>query len=332
MTNKTVTIAQIGCGYWGPNLLRNMVANKRCVVKTLVDFSEQRRDFVKGLYPAVKVSADDADIFSDPEIEAVVISTPVATHYELAIKALEAGKHIFVEKPMARTVEEVERIGALAKQNNLVAMVGHTFLYNSAVRYLKKLIDSGDLGDIRYIYSQRLNLGRIRSDVDALWNFAPHDISIIQYLLGDPMPLTISKHGMAYVQKGIDDVVFLNITYPGNVMANIHVSWLDPHRVRKITVVGSKKMVIYDDTVENKIAIYDKGIEPKAILGENMDFDKGGFFDFVHRSGDVLLPSINFEEPIKVEINHFLDCIQNGIACLTDADHALKVVRILNAG
>lgn len=331
MDNKAVTIAQLGCGYWGPNLLRNLVANKRCAVKTVVDLSEKRREFVTGLYPAISVTDNMDDIFSDPEIDAVVISTPVATHFELAMQALDAGKHILVEKPMARTVEEVERIGALAKQNKLVAMVGHTFLYNSAVRYLKKLVDSGDLGDIRYIYSQRLNLGRIRSDVDALWNFAPHDISIVQYLLGDPSPVFIARHGMSYVQEGIDDVVFMNITYPNKVMANIHVSWLDPHRVRKITVVGSKKMVVYDDTAENKIAIFDKGIEPRAVLGENMDFDKGGFFDFIHRSGDVLMPQINYEEPLKVEINHFIDCIVNRVECITGPEHALKVVRILSA-
>ncbi len=331
MNKKTVTVAQIGCGYWGPNLLRNLVSNKRCKMKMLVDLSDQRRDFVNGLYPAIKVSKDYNDIFNDSEIEAVVIATPVATHFELAMKALESGEHILVEKPMARTVDEVERIGALAKQHKLVAMVGHTFLYNSAVRYLKKLIDSGELGAVRYIYSQRLNLGRIRSDVDALWNFAPHDISIIQYLLDNPLPVSVSRHGMSYVQEGIDDVVFMNISYPDKVMANIHVSWLDPHRVRKITVVGSKKMVVYDDTAENKIAIYDKGIEPRAVLGENMDFDKGEFFDFVHRSGDVLMPQINYEEPLKVEINHFIDCIQSGAECLTDVSHALKVVKILSS-
>jgi predicted dehydrogenase len=327
---KQINIAQIGVGYWGPNLLRNLIANKDCNVTTVVDLADERRDFIRGLYPSVNVTADMRQAFDDPSVDAVVIATPAVTHFDLAISALKSGKHVLVEKPMARTVDEVEKIGALAKKNDLTAMVGHTFLYNSAVRYLKQLIDSGELGEIRYIYSQRLNLGRIRSDVDALWNFAPHDVSIVQYLLGDPSPISVVRHGMDYVQSGIDDVVFLNIVYPNKVMAHIHVSWLDPHKVRRTIVVGSKKMVVYDDIDENKIAIYDKGIDRMAVLGENMDFDNPDFLKFNHRSGDVLLPKIQFEEPLKLEIAHFLDCIQNGVECLTGTEHAKKVVEILS--
>jgi predicted dehydrogenase len=327
-----LNMAQLGVGYWGPNLLRNLVANKRCRVKSVVDLSSERRDYVQGLYPAIEVSDNLENVFRDSEIDGVVIATPVATHYELAIRALESGKHILVEKPLSRSVEEVKNIGRLAAKNNLVAMVGHTFLFNAAVRYVKDLIDSGELGDIRYVYSHRLNLGRIRSDVDALWNFAPHDISIIQYWLGDPQPLSVVRRGVAYIQKNIEDVVFMNIIYPNNIMANIHVSWLDPQRTRSMTIVGSKKMVIYDDTAENKIAIYDKGIDRMAVLGENMDYDNQNFQTFNHRSGDVLLPKIDFKEPLKVEIEHFIDCIQNGTKCLTGVDHAKKVVEILSTG
>jgi predicted dehydrogenase len=285
---------------------------------------------VKELYPNIDVKDNVQHIFEDSSIDAIVVATPVETHFTLAVQALKSGKHILVEKPMARTVSEVEQISTLAKENKLVAMVGHTFLYNTAVRYLKQLIDSGELGDIRYIYSQRVNLGRIRSDVDALWNFAPHDISIIQYLLGDPMPVSVVKYGMDYVQKGIDDVVFMIIVYPNKIMSHIHVSWLDPHKVRRVTVVGSKKMVVYDDIADNKIAIYDKGIDRVAILGQNMDFDNHDFFKFNHRSGNVLLPKIEFEEPLKTEIAHFLECIQNGLKCLTGPEHAKKVVDILS--
>jgi predicted dehydrogenase len=324
-----LNIAQIGVGYWGPNLLRNIVSSKRCTVTKVVDLSSERRDYVRGLYPGITVSDNVDDIMSDPEIHAVVVATPVATHFDLAMKALTSGKHILVEKPMARTTGEVQEMGRAAKEKQLVAMVGHTFLYNSAVRYVKKLIDSGELGEIRYIYSQRLNLGRIRSDVDALWNFAPHDISIIQYWLDNPVPLSIVRRGVGYIQDMVDDVVFLNILYPNKVMANIHVSWLDPQRNRSITIVGSKKMVIYDDTAENKIAIYDKGIDRKAVLGENMDYDNQQFQTFDHRSGDVLLPKIDFKEPLKVEIEHFIDCIENDTQCLTGIDHAMKVVEIL---
>lgn len=324
-------IAQIGVGYWGPNLLRNLVSNKRCEVPIVAELSEERRDYVRGLYPSIQLTHDPDELLQNSEIDAVVIATPVATHFDLAVKALKAGKHILVEKPLARSVGEVEQIGNLAEEKNLVAMVGHTFLFNAAVRYVKILIESGDLGKIRYIYSQRLNLGRIRSDVDALWNFAPHDISIIQYWLGDPAPLSVVRRGVAYIQDDVEDVVFLNIKYPNKIMANIHVSWLDPGRVRSMTIVGSKKMVIYDDTAENKIAIFDKGIERMAVLGENMDYDNQHFQTFNLRSGDVLLPKIDFQEPLKVELNHFMDCMENGTECLTGVNHAKKVVEILSA-
>ena len=329
---EKISVAQIGVGYWGPNLLRNLVSNKDCLVKRVVDVSDERQKFVKDLYPAILVSDHVNDIFDDVEIDAVIIATPVATHFDLAILSLHAGKHVLVEKPMATTMEEVEQIGVLAAQKNLVAMVGHTFLYNAAVRYVKELIDSDKLGQIRYIYSQRLNLGRIRTDVDALWNLAPHDISIIQYWLGNPVPISVTRNGVAYVQKGVDDVVFLNIVYPNDIMANIHVSWLDPHKIRQMTVVGSEKMVVYDDIGENKVAIYDKGIDRMAVLGEHMDFDNHSTISFNHRSGDVVLPQIKWQEPLKVEIEHFVDCIQNGIECLTGPDHARSVVEILSAG
>jgi len=322
-------IAQIGVGYWGPNLLRNLVTNKRCQVTKVADLSKERREYVKGLYPSIQTFMNTEEIFNDESIHAVVIATPVATHFDLAKKALEQGKHVLVEKPLARTVNEVDIIGNMARQKQLVAMVGHTFLYNAAVRYVKKMIDSGELGDIRYIYSHRLNLGRIRTDVDVLWNLAPHDISIIQYWLKDPNPISIAKKGMDFIQKGVDDVVFLNIMYSNNIMANIHVSWLDPIKVRRMTVVGSKKMVVYDDLAVNKISIYDKGIEPMAVLGEDMNYDKQHFQAFNHRSGDVLLPKINFQEPLEIEINHFIDCIKNGVKCLTGIEHARKVVEIL---
>lgn len=326
----TTKIAQIGVGYWGPNLLRNLASSKRCTVTHVVEISQDRQAYVKRLYPAIAVTDSLDEVLADSRVDAVLIATPVASHVDLALKSLDAGKHIFVEKPLARSVAEVAKIEKSAAEKKLVAMVGHTFLFNSAVRYVKKMIDENALGDIRYIYSQRLNLGRIRSDVDALWNFAPHDISIIQYWLGDPAPLSVVKHGVGYVQPDVDDVAFLNILYPNNVMANIHVSWLDPHRIRSMVVVGAKKMVVYDDTAENKIVIYDKGIDRKAVLGENMDFDnQNHLVAFDYRSGDVFMPKIDFQEPLKVEIDHFLDCIQEGTVCLTGIEHARRVVDIL---
>jgi len=325
-----INVAQIGCGYWGPNLLRNLVANPDCDVKWVVEISKDRQEFVHNLHPAIKITKDLQNVLTDDEVNAIVIATPAESHYSLTIESLKAGKHILVEKPMAMNVEEVEEIDALAKEKTLIAMVGHTFLYNPAVRYVKKLIDSGELGDIRYIYSQRVNLGRIRNDVDALWNLAPHDISIIQYWLDELEPVHVTRNGMDYVQKGIDDVVFMNIKYPGNIMANIHVSWLDPHKIRRMTIVCSNKMVVYDDLAENKVAIYDKGIDRMAVLGDHMDYDNPSTFSFNHRSGDVVMPKINWVEPLKTEIAHFMDCIQNGTECITNPDHALKVVQILS--
>ena len=324
-----VRIAQVGVGYWGPNLLRNLSSNYDSTVKTVVDTSKERQEFVKKTYPGIYVTDELDSVINDPDIDAVVIATPVASHYDLTIQALNNGKHVLVEKPMATKTDQVREISQLARKKELVAMVGHTFLFNSAVRYVKGIIESGELGDIRYIYSQRLNLGRIRNDVDALWNLAPHDISIIQYWLNEPEPIKIDKIGMDYVQKGIDDVAFMNIAYPNNIMAHIHVSWLDPHKIRKMTVVGSKKMVIYDDIAENKVMIYDKGIDRMAVLGEQMDFDNPVTFSFNHRSGEVFIPVIDWVEPLKIEIDHFLKCIQNNIPCITGPEHAEKVVKIL---
>ena len=324
-----VRIAQLGVGYWGPNLLRNLASNPRCDLGLVVDPSPDRRTFVGKTYPGVESAADPDSAISHPGIGAVVISTPAGTHFDLAMRCLGAGKHVLVEKPLATSVAEVDRIAELAAEKGVVAMAAHTFLFNDAVRYLKNLIDSGELGEIRYIYSRRVNLGRIRSDVDALWNLAPHDVSIIQYLLGNPSPVSVTRTGMDFIQPGIEDVTFLQITYPGKVMAQVHVSWLDPHKVREMTVVGSKKMVIYDDVADNKIAIYDMGIEPKAVLGERMDYDKPVPQQFIHRSGDIHLPKINFREPLKVEIDHFLDCIEGKAECITGPAHAREVVRIL---
>ena len=207
-------LAQFGCGYWGPNLLRNFSASPDCTVKYVVDSSAERRGFVESNFPLSRAIDTHQTVLDDPSVDGVVIATPAASHFSLARQVLDAGKHVFVEKPLATSVTEVDDLARLAGERNLVVMTGHTFIYNSAVRYVKKLIDSGELGELRYIYSQRLNLGRIRSDIDALWNFAPHDISIIQYWLGDPEPISVGRQGMAYMQEGIDDVVFLNLEYP----------------------------------------------------------------------------------------------------------------------
>ncbi len=325
-----IKVAQIGVGYWGPNLLRNLAGNQKCQISLVVDSSAKRRSFVENMYPNIKVASSIDRVFDDESISAVVIATPAKTHFRLAIRALESGKHILVEKPMSTSVQEVEQIGQLAEKKSLVAMVGHTYLYNQCVRFIKKMIDDGEIGTIRYIYSQRLNLGRIRQDVDALWNLAPHDVSVIQYWLNDLDPVRVTKKGMSFVQENIDDVAFLNITYPSNIMANVHVSWLDPKKVRQMTVVGSKKMIIYDDLADHKVAIYDKGIDRMAVLGQKMEFDHTPPFTLTYRSGDIVIPEIDWKEPLCLEIDHFLDCISGQSKCLTSAKHAKKVIQILS--
>lgn len=326
--NRQICVAQIGCGYWGPNLLRNLSSLPDCRVKYVVDNSAERRHYVETNFPRTKGVLDLAQVLEDKEVDAVVIATPACSHFSLACSALEHKKHVLVEKPLATKVSEVDQLATIAARQNRILMVGHTFIYNSAVRYVKSLIDSGEIGEVRYAYSQRLNLGRIRSDIDALWNFAPHDVSIIQYWLSDPQPLRVLRHGMAFIQEGIDDVVFLNITYPAKVMANIHVSWLDPQKTRKVVVVGSRKMVVYDDTSDDKVAVYDKGIDQKAVLGEAMDYDRPQI-QFSYRAGNILLPSIRQEEPLRAEVCHFLDCIRSGQTPITGVSHARNVVAIL---
>ena len=325
-------VAQIGVGYWGPNLLRNLHSNNQVIVKTVVELSKNRRDYVNENYPYIETHDNFDVVLNDESIEAVIISTPVATHYNLAIKALERGKHILVEKPMATKVKEIEDITEIAEKNNLVAMAGHTFLFNPAVKKIKSIIDSGEIGEIRYIYSQRLNLGRIRNDVDALWNLAPHDISIIQYWLDDIEPVKIESSGMDYIQKNINDVAFMKIRYPNKVIAHIHVSWLDPNKIRKMTIVGSRKMIVYDDISQDKVVIFDKGIDKKAMMGEKMDYDEANIFNFHHRAGDITIPLVDWEEPLKLELNHFFDCIKGSINCISGPKHAKKVVRILSSG
>jgi len=325
-----ITLAQIGCGYWGPNLLRNFASNSKCRVKWVADQRAERRAFVEANYHGVATTADWRTVLDDPEVDGVVISTPASSHADLALAALGAGKHVFVEKPLATTVAEVDAIAAAA--GGRVVMTGHTFLYNAAVRRIRDLVAGGDLGKIYYIYSQRLNLGQVRSDVNVWWNLAPHDVSILLYLLGGEVPDSVFVHGLTYLQKEVEDVAFATLSWPSGIKAHLHLSWLDPGKVRKMTVVGSRKMVVYDDIADDKIAIFDKGVDFVPRSGERMDFDNFDAFNVVHRMGDIWLPRIKFEEPLRVEAGHFLDCIERGEEPLTGIRHAREVVAVLAAG
>lgn len=325
-------LAQIGCGYWGPNLLRNFSSQPGCHVKWVAEQSPQRRAFVASNYPRTKAVPGWEPVLNDPEVEAVVIATPASTHAALATEALRAGKHVFVEKPLAMETREAEALAALAASAGRTLMVGHTFLYNAAVGYVKGLLDRGDLGNLYYVYTQRLNLGQVRSDVNAWWNLAPHDVSILLHLMGGELPDTVSAHGVAYIQPGIEDVVFAVLTWPNRVTAHVHVSWLDPGKVRRVTLVGERKMVVYDDVSDDKVAVLDKGVDRAPKAGERMDYDQFNAYQLIHRAGDVWLPKIDFQEPLKVEAAHFLACIRTGQTPLTGPRHARDTVAVLEAG
>jgi predicted dehydrogenase len=324
-----IRIAQIGCGYWGPNLIRSFRAQPNVEVTAVAENDPQRRAFVETQFPGVQaVEHPEAAI---DLADAVILATPAETHYPLARKALEAGKHVLVEKPLARTVREVDELGALARAAGKILMAGHTFLYHGVVREVRRMIEAGELGDVRYIYSQRLNLGRVRSDVDALWNFAPHDVSIMQYWTGGTPPSKVTRSGKAFLQPGVEDVCFLSLEYPHGPLGHIHVSWLDPVRTRRMVVVGSRKMAVYDDVAEKKLAIHDKGVDVRAVLGEKMDYDLSGQPPFAYKDGEVRWPHIPWEEPLKVQARHFLECIRTGEEPLTGVGHAREVVAILES-
>lgn len=326
---QNLHIAQLGAGYWGPNLIRNFVQLDDVTDFTVCDLDSVRLDKIKKQYPQIKVTRSADEVMQNPAIDAVVVATPAASHYEIAKRVLLSGKHVMVEKPLAMNSKEANDLIALAKESQKILMVGHTFLFNTAVIKAKEYIDKGELGDIYYILSQRLNLGRVRHDVNAMWNLAPHDISIILYWLGET-PSHISAKGLTFLQDGIEDVVFMDLDFPSGRAAHIHVSWLDPSKTRKMVVVGSKKMLVYDDTsADAKIMIFDKGIDKKHIIRDLPDIESFGQFQLMQRTGDIYIPKIDFREPLGLECKHFIECVKNGYLPLTSGENGLAVVDIL---
>lgn len=324
-----VGIAVVGAGYWGPNLIRNFSAVGHLVA--VVDRDEARLQKQRLLYPGVFYTADIEEVLASDAVDGVALATPADSHYALAKKVIEAGKSVFVEKPLAQTVAECEDLIDLAAERGVVLMVGHTFEFNAAVQYVEKCIEQNELGQIYYIYSQRLNLGVVRSDINALWNLAPHDISIALRWL-KKMPVRVDARGYTYLQPGIEDVVYLNMEFEDGIAVHVHVSWLDPGKVRRMTVVGSEKMIVYDDaSTEAKIQLYDKGIDRRGLDGSLGDFDSFGKFQLIQRAGDVLIPRIDFAEPLRNECQHFVECIVAGKKPLTDGENGLRVVKILEA-
>lgn len=326
---RPLRLAQIGAGYWGPNLIRNFVQTEGVGSFTVCDHDPGRLEKVKRQYPHVAVTTDPASVLADPAIDGVILAVPASGHHRMAMKALESGKHVFVEKPLAATLAEAEELVSLAREKRRILMVGHTFLFNVAVRRVKEYIDAGELGQIYYILAQRLNLGRVRDDVNAWWNLAPHDISIILYWLGET-PSRVTAKGFTFLQNGIEDVVFGSLDFPSGSAAHIHVSWLDPVKTRRIVVVGSKKMLVYDDvSSESKITLYDKGIDKKNIVRNLPDIESFASFHFENRYGEILIPHLRFQEPLALECQHFIKCVREGREPMTGGQSGLDVVRVL---
>ena len=322
---KTIKVGVVGCGYWGPNLIRNMRQTPGCQLKVICDASETRLNHMRRLYPDVAATTQFQDLLNDPELDAIVIATPVRFHYEMAKAALSAGKHVFIEKPMARTETEAEELLLLSEQKRLVLMVGHTFLFSPAVRRMKEIIDAGDIGPVQYISARRLNLGLFQKDINVAWDLAPHDISILLYLFGES-PTAVSCQGSSHVTKGIEDVTMMHLTFPKSRCAFIHNSWLDPKKVRQMTVVGSRRMIVYDDNEPmEKLRIYDARVEVPP------HYDTFAEFTYSYHHGDSYVPYIKQEEPLKLECQHFVDCIKEGKTPLTGGRLGLEVVKILEA-
>lgn len=322
---KAIRVGAVGCGYWGPNLIRNLRQLPDCDLKVICDSSEQRLSHMRRLHPGVATTHRFEQLLEDAELDAVIIATPVLFHYEMAKACLEAGKHVFIEKPMARTVAEAEELVALADRQGLTLMVGHTFLFSPAVRRMKQIVEAGDIGEVQYISARRLNLGLFQKDINVAWDLAPHDLSILLHLL-EQMPVSVSCQGSSHVTRGIEDVTLMHLTFPKNRCAFIHNSWLDPKKVRQMTVVGSKRMIVYDDTEPlEKLKIYDARVEAPP------HYDTFAEFTYSYHYGDAYVPCLKQEEPLKLECQHFLDCIRGECAPLADGRRGLEVVRILEA-
>jgi predicted dehydrogenase len=309
-----------GLGYWGPNLARNFAAIPGCELSWCCDGSAAARERASGLFPGVRIAEDLDQLLADPELDAVALATPVPTHAGLAVRALQAGKHCFVEKPLAQSVADAERAVSAAAESDRLLMVGHLLEYHPGVQKLKQLADSGELGDeLYYIYGNRLNLGKLRTDENALWSLGAHDVSVVLHLAGEE-PCEAVAHGQSYLRAGVEDVVFCFLRFPSGLAAHLHLSWLDPHKERRFTVVGSRRMATFDDmALEGKLTIYDKGF----------DEDARGYGEYITRSGDIFSPRIPNLEPLRIECEHFVDCIRRGEQPRSDGLSGLRVVRVL---
>jgi len=322
---KKINLAVIGCGYWGPNLVRNFSQLKQAEVRYVCDRDKNRLSWIKNLYPKIEVVTDYKKVINDPQIEAVALATPASTHYCLAKKCLEKGKHLLIEKPLAVNYSEANKLVKLAKKKSKVIMAGHTYLFAPGINKLKSIIAKRKLGKVLYINSQRVNLGLLQKDINVVLDLGPHDISVINYLLGK-YPQAVAACGSSHYHRGIEDVAFLSLYYSAELIAHIHLSWIDPLKIRKLTVVGDKEMAVYDDlNREEPLKIFQKTIDKIPYYKDYAEFKT------IYRFGDVISPRIESTEPLSLECSHFLDCIVRGRQPLVSTESALEVVRIIEA-
>jgi predicted dehydrogenase len=316
-----VTVGVVGLGYWGPNLARNLDALPGCELRWCCDGDPAVRERLAEVFGGARFTDSIDEVLADPELDAVVLATPVPSHADLAVRVLEAGKHCFVEKPLARSSHDAQRVLDAADAAGRIVMVGHLLEYHPGVRKLKAVVESGELGEIHYVYSNRLNLGQLRADENALWSLGAHDVSVLLMLAGEE-PYEVTARGESYMRDGIEDVVFGFLRFPSGLAAHLHLSWLDPHKERRFTVVGSRRMATFDDmALERKLTIYDKGFDEAA----------DSYGEYITRSGDVTSPRIANAEPLRLECQHFVECVRDGTVPISDGHSGLRVVRVLEA-
>jgi predicted dehydrogenase len=317
--SDAVAVGVVGLGYWGPNLARNFAALPGAELRWICDGDAEQLEHAAGRFPGVRTTTDLDELLADPELDAVAIATPVPTHAPLARRALAAGKQVFVEKPLAQSLADAEQVVADAREHDRILMVGHLLEYHPGVERLKELVDSGELGKVHYIYGNRLNLGKLRADENALWSLGAHDVSVVLRLAGEE-PIECHAHGESYMRAGVEDVVFCYLRFPSGLAAHLHLSWLDPHKERRFTVVGSKRMATFDDmAIERKLTVYDKGFEQ----------DYANYGEYIARSGDVWSPVVRNDEPLRLECRHFVECVRDGAVPRSGGESGLRVVRVL---
>jgi predicted dehydrogenase len=320
VSTQSIRIGVVGLGYWGPNLARNFDALSACELAWCCDARPVLRERFEPLFPRARFTDQLDDLLSDATLDAVAVATPVPSHADLASAILHSGKHCFVEKPLALNTAEAERVLDAQRVSGRILMVGHLLEYHPGVRKLKEIVDSGDLGDIRYVYSNRLNLGKLRTDENALWSLGAHDVSVLLHLAGEE-PCELVAHGESYVRPGVEDVVFCFLRFPSGLTAHMHLSWLDPHKERRFTVVGSKRMATFDDMdFERKVTVYDKGFDGKS---------RNWGDEYIARSGDIYSPATPNIEPLRLECEHFIECIRSQSVPRSDGESGLRVVRVL---